>query len=199
MLSWIITAVCGCGPPFEYQPRRALLKPGANTRRHLPPPGPPKYTAHVPLPQPPAPIATFEGTTRDTFKRPPRSSSSATSPTFQWPSASSGASSPREIGWPSSASPSPPPRHRPVGEASVFVAASAVHKVRLARACRFVIDEVKGVGADLEEGGLRRTGRFEGEQGFFERGHGKLSAGAEQDKGFGGKEADGDEEDLYSR
>ncbi|ONK61597.1 uncharacterized protein A4U43_C08F31620 [Asparagus officinalis] len=61
----------------------------------------------------------------------------------------------------------PPPRHHPIGEASMFVTASAVHRSDAIEACQFVIERGEGIGADLEEGGLREWVVLEGEQGVL--------------------------------
>ncbi|ONK54920.1 uncharacterized protein A4U43_UnF9690 [Asparagus officinalis] len=58
----------------------------------------------------------------------------------------------------------------PVNEASVFIAASAVHRSDAIETYRFVIERGEGVGADLEEGGLRERGVLEGEQGVLREG-----------------------------
>ena len=155
-----------------------------------------KYTDHVRSPAAGA-IATFEGTTRDTFngKRVLELRYESYVPMAR-----------RQVGSILASARSKwcltriAVAHRlgvvPVGEASVFVAVSAVHRAEALEACRFVIDEVKATVPIWKKEVYENGEVWKENKEFFEREHGKKGCGCgnkirvDADPEAGGKESE---------
>lgn len=173
-----------------------IVDPTTTTSPHL---DAAKYTAHVRSPAAGA-IATFEGTTRDTFNGHRvvelRYESYVPMALRELRSIVARARSSWSLDRVAVA-------HRlgtvPVGEASVFVAASAVHRSDALEACRFVIDEVKASVPIWKKEVYENGEVWKENREFLERDHGKLKCGCgNKIRVVEGKEAEEDKEEVTS-